>query len=97
MDVQGCADQANRCRDDAEADDRAALTHEARERQAAEVSGDLLSVERDIASWFGAGSISGSPRGLATSTLARSCNAPWSRFLAANPSNVAPLTWFVHL
>jgi hypothetical protein len=33
-----------------EADDKCALTHEVRERQAAEVSGDLLAVERDEAS-----------------------------------------------
>lgn len=33
-----------------EADDKAALTHEAREQQAAQVQGDLLAVERDEAS-----------------------------------------------
>ena len=35
---------------EAEADDKAALTHEAREQQAAQVQGDLLAVERDEAS-----------------------------------------------
>ena len=36
-----------------EADDKAALTHEAREKAEAEVMGDLLAVERDEASWSG--------------------------------------------
>ena len=35
---------------EAEADDKAALTHEAREQQSAQVQGDLLAVERDEAS-----------------------------------------------
>jgi hypothetical protein len=38
---------------DAEADDAAALTHEARQQREAEVMGDLLSVERDESFLFG--------------------------------------------
>jgi hypothetical protein len=46
---------------DAEADDKAALTHEQRQQREAEVQGDLLSTERDICSLIWRGQAEGLP------------------------------------
>jgi hypothetical protein len=46
---------------DAEADDKAALSHEARERQAAEVQGDPLDIERQEATLMFLGWADGLP------------------------------------
>jgi hypothetical protein len=45
--AQGRVDQAADAEIDTEADDAAALSHEARQKAEAEVLGDLLAVERD--------------------------------------------------